>query len=684
MNLKKIFVIYKKEMLDLVRDRRTIITAFVLPIILYPLLMIGISSMMSRQEMKLEQQELVIYLNDTIHDETSRELIESLSQIETLQIMDEAIVYNEGTYLDLLQDKSIQALINIEDSLSSSGYRIFNITCFYDETSEKSSMAYRKIKDNLRDLEEVLISKRLEKIKINSEILNAVEIKKENIAPPEQMVGFVVGKFLPYLLIMLTISGASVIASDLIAGEKERGTLETILVSAARRDELVIGKYLTIITISIITVLLNLLSMYLSFRHIFMQTGTNIGDFQLPIGNFVLILLLMLPLITLFSAILLSISTYSRNIKEAQSYQMPLLFGAIMLSMVSFLPGFELNIGFALIPIVNFSLLMRDIMMNNFQLSYLFIVIGSTLVLDVITVYISIKLFHSENVLFRTAEEKSLKFWGKNKKDVLNIQFIMVYFVIMIIALYYIGGSWQLKDMMNGLIKTQLLIILLPVIMILRISKADIKKTLRLNYTNPINFLLVLIAALPLLLLSGILGQIINHIFPVSEAYLEILQNLITVQQEGLWFTIFVVGILPGVCEEVMFRGFILNALRKKGVWYGIILTAVLFGAFHLDPFRFLPATLLGIWLGYLAVKTNSLFVPVLAHFLQNSLAILITNYAENFSFIKLIIRDDEIAYWVVIPSVIILYFVVKGLSTLNPKTFATVEEQDLANGDKD
>ena len=528
-------------------------------------------------------------------------------------------------------------------------------------------MTYRKVRDNLYKLEEVLISKRLEKIKINSEILNAVEIKKENIAPPEQMVGFLVGKFLPYLLIILTISGASIIASDLIAGEKERGTLETILVSAARRNELVIGKYLTIITISIITVLLNLLSMYLSFQHIFMQVGTNMGEFQLPIGNFALILLLMLPLITLFSAILLSISTYSRNIKEAQSYQMPLLFGAIMLSMVSFLPGFELNLGFSLIPIVNFSLMMRDIMLNNYQLNYLFIIIGATLVLDVITVYISIKLFHSEKVLFRTAEEKSLKFWGKSKKDVLNLQFIIVYFVIMIIALYYIGGSWQLKDIMNGLIKTQVLLILLPVILILRISKTDIKSALRLNYTNPMNFLLVLIAALPLLLLSGIIGQLINLVFPVSEAYLEAFQNLVTVQENGLWFTIFVVGVLPGICEEVMFRGFILSALRKKRLWYGIILSAVLFGAFHLDPFRFLPVTLLGIWLGYLAVKTNSLFIPILAHFAQNSLAILITNYAEKVSFIKLIIREDEIAYWIAIPALIILYLVIKGLIKLNP-----------------
>lgn len=667
MNFLKILTIYKKEMLDLIRDRRTIITSFVLPIILYPLIMIGFSSMMSRQEMKLEQQEIVVYVQDQSNNEISQMIKQSISKVENIQLMEEVQNYEHQTFIDLLSENSIQTLLTINDSISASGYSISNLTCFYNETSDKSSLAYRKIRNKLRDLEEGLIRKRLEKIEINTEILNAVEIKKENIAPPEQMVGFVVGKFLPYLLIILTISGASVIASDLIAGEKERGTLETILVSAARRNELVIGKYLTIITISIITVLLNLLSMYLSFRHIFMQLGKTIGDVQLPIGNFALILVLMIPLITFFSAILLSISTYSRNIKEAQSYQMPLLFGAIMLSMVSFLPGFELNLGFAFIPIVNFSLMMRDIMLNNYNLYYFFLILFSTLILDVLTVYISIKLFHSEKVLFRTAEEKSLKFWGKAKKNILNQQFVIVYFVIMLIALYYIGGNWQLKDMMTGLIKTQIIIILLPVLIILRISKNNVKSSLNLNFTNPLNFLIVLFAAVPLLLIAGIVGQLINLVFPVSESYLNALQNLITVHESGLWFTIFVVGVLPGICEEVMFRGFILTSIKEKGMWYGVIVSAILFGIFHLDPFRLLPASLLGLWLGYLALKTNSLFVPILAHFTQNSLSILITNYSDKISFMDWIVKDDMISYWVIIPAAIMIYLAVKWLEKINP-----------------
>jgi sodium transport system permease protein len=273
MNFNKIFIIYKKELLDLMRDRRTVITSLILPIVLYPLLMIGFSSMMSRQELKLEQQEMVIYVNDNVQNISSVSIEDELKIVENFQIMEEVMIFEKSTFLDLLEENSIQVLIDIQDSVSTSGFQVLNVSVYYNLSNEKSSLAHKKIVDIIKDIEQQLVGERLSKININVEILNAVEIKDENIAPPEKMMGFALGKFLPYLLIILTISGASVIASDLVAGEKERGTLETILVSAARRNELVIGKYLTIITMSILTVLLNLFSMYISFSHIFKQAG---------------------------------------------------------------------------------------------------------------------------------------------------------------------------------------------------------------------------------------------------------------------------------------------------------------------------------------------------------------------------------------------------------------------------
>ncbi len=669
MNFKKILIIYKKELLDLFRDRRTIITSLVLPIVLYPILMIGFSSMMSRQEMKLEQQQMLIYLNDNVFDETSTRIESELKNIENLQIMQKLDFYEETPLYELLKDKSVQAIVDLKDSLSSTGYQVLIAKIIYDETSERSTKTYRKIADKLNEIENELVGERLQEIKINEEILTAIELKKENIAPPAQMLGFALGKFLPYLLIILTISSAAVVSSDLVAGEKERKTLETILVSAARRNELVIGKYLTIITITIITVLLNLFSMYLSFHYIFSQYRADASGLQLPIGNFALILILMIPLVTLFSALLLSISTYSRNIKEAQSYQMPILLGGMILSMVSILPGFELNFGFALIPIVNFSLLIRDIMLGSFELSHLFIVVSSTIVLDIIAIYISVRLFNNETVLFRTAEEKSLKFWGKDKKNVFTPQFGFLFFIAMLLALFYIGGKWQTENLINGLIKTELLIILLPIFLILRISKSDIKKTLRLNQTNPLNFILIILLAFPILVLVGLLMQMINIIFPIPESYMELLKNLIQDQDITVWKSLFVIALLPGICEEIFFRGYIINVFRKQGIWKSIIITAVLFGIFHLDPFRMVPVTLLGIWMGYLLFKTNSILIPIFAHFANNSLALIIGRFADKTPFFEKILKDGEFPYWWGIPAILIFLFLLKVFAKINDKS---------------
>ncbi len=432
-----------------------------------------------------------------------------------------------------------------------------------------------------------------------------------------------------------------------MAGEKERGTLETILVSAARRIELVIGKYLTIITISTITVFLNLFSMFFSFKHLISQSGVDTSGIQLPISSFALILVAMIPLVTLLAAVLLSISTYARNIKEAQSYQMPIIFGGMMLAMISMLPGFELTAGFSLIPIINFALLFKNIMMGSINPYYFFLVIGSTIVLDIIAIALSIYLFNKESVLFRTAEEKTLKFWGKEKSNVFSSQFIIIFFLAMILLLYYLGGSWQSKDMMQGLQKTQLFLILLPVLLVLRVSKNNIPRVLRFNKTNPVNYLFVILIALPALFSAVGIGNLINLIFPVSQTYLDSMQDFVSTQQKSLWMAILVIGVMPGICEEVMFRGYIINGFTKNGFWKAIIISGFLFGIFHLDPFRLLPASILGFYLGYLTLKTNSIFPAMLAHFINNSLAVVISNYPDRIPVLSSILAENDIPLWI-------------------------------------
>ncbi|MDY6916049.1 MAG: ABC transporter permease subunit/CPBP intramembrane protease [Candidatus Cloacimonadota bacterium] len=666
MNYRKIITIYKKELLDLLRDRRTVVSSIVIPIILYPLIMIGFSGLMSRQEMKMEQKELTIYVQDNIQDEKSEKVFTKFKEIENLQIMQPVENSQLQTYMDLLREDSIQAVVTLNDSINSAGYEVMQLNIHYNKAEENSSEVYRRLSNVLPEIEKELVASRLKKLQVDTQILDAVETKTENVAPPTKMFGFVLGRILPYLLILITISSGAVVASDLVAGEKERGTLETILVSAADRMDIVVGKYLTIITISIVSVLLNLFSMFISVRHILFQVTTETAAISFQIGHFLIILVLMIPLVTLFSAILLSLSTYSRNIKEAQSYQMPILFTAIILSMISLMPGFNLNYGFAIIPIVNFALLFKEILTDSFHWGYFFTVIGSTLVLDVIAVKLSLKLFNNENVLFRTASEESYKFWGKSKRE--NIftprVAIIVYFAVFL-ALIYIGGKWQLQEFVSGMFRTQLLLILLPVLVILRISKQNIKESLRLKATKPLNYLMVVVGFIPILIVVIAITQIINYIYPIPESYLKNLSEIISMKNSSLLLNLAIIALLPAICEEVLFRGYFLNVFSKKGFWKGIAIVALMFGAFHMSPYRIIPTGLLGAWLGYLALKGKSLYLPILAHFLNNAIVVLIDRFGEQVPFLKSL-GNENIPLWWALPAILILYFIFKFMENYN------------------
>lgn len=666
MNWQKILIIFRKELLDLFRDKRTIITSFVLPIVLYPFIMIAFSSMMTRQELKLEKQDVLVYFHDTVSDEQTHRIRNALEDAEKIQVMEPLNGYDAESFLQLINEKSVQAVVEVQDSVNASGYTVYKVKVIYNKTDDKSDMALGRVENALEELESEFVGERLEAIDASRDMLDAVDVAEENIAPPSKMLGFTIGKFLPYLLIMLTISSGAVVASDLVAGEKERGTLETILVSAARRNELVVGKYLTIITISGISVLLNLFSMYLSFHYIFSQAVSSDVQVNLPIANFALILVLMIPLLTLFSAILLSISTYARNTKEANSYQMPVMMSAMIVAMISMLPGFELTPGFALIPVVNISLLIRNIMLSNFTWLNVAIVMGSTVILDVIAVGISVKLFNTEGVLFRTSDEQSLKFWGKEKANVLTPQTALLVFFFVFILLFYVGGKWQTADFVSGIIKSQLLLIVLPVILLMRIAKLNYRKTFGFVGTKPANFVVTLLASLPLLVIVMQLFQFIDLIFPVPKSYIEAMNNLVIMDDISIWTNLLLIAVLPGLCEEFLFRGYILNSFRKMGKWPAIIITGLLFAVLHMSPFKLVPTAILGFWMGYLAWETGSIYVPMFAHFLNNSLSVLIGKFGDQIPFMDAISKDDRIASWLILPAGIIFYFCLVWFKKIN------------------
>ncbi|MFA7543552.1 MAG: ABC transporter permease subunit/CPBP intramembrane protease [Candidatus Cloacimonadaceae bacterium] len=649
MNFKKVKVVFQKEFMEVMRDKRTVFTVMVLPVILYPILIIGLNAVMTRQAGVLEEKGATVAVSDSISSASSQAIITDLSQIEHYTIIPAA-----ENAQSLYESKDIQAIISIADSVSASGLHSFKAYIQYDAANERGQLIYSKLRESLKSSEKRLIQEQLEIRSIDTGILSLISITELDTSSSQRRMGMLLGTFLPYIMIMMLLGGASVVAADLVAGEKERKTLETLLVAAIGRKEIVIGKYLTIITMGMLNLIINLFSVSFSLKFMLSNAGINMEGAQMPLKAIFILLAAMLPLATLFSAILLSISTFSRNMKEARSYEQPLLFISIMLGMISFLPAIEMNNLMSLIPVVNIALLFKAVMVEDYQLSHLIITIISTLALDIAAIWGSIRLFNAEGILFRTEDDSgSLKGVKKNKRNFFSPYYGLIYFSIALVALFYLGSYMQSKELYKGLLYTQIFIILLPVVLLLRLLKQDLNSTLRLKAPKALDTLLVIFMAIPGAILAAIIGQLINRVFPFPSQYLENLSQLFKLDIP-LWQSFLVIAVAPGICEEILFRGLMPRFFERYGMRMNIIITALLFAAFHLDPFRFVPVFLLGLLLGYQTLKSGSIYLSMLSHTVNNGLAVFIMHFAKA-PWMKYLGSSEEIHYWLAAPAVIIL-----------------------------
>jgi sodium transport system permease protein len=277
---------------------------------------------------------------------------------------------------------------------------------YYDAAELKSEITSDKLTDRLKDYQDTVVTARLRERQIDKSLLHPIRISRENLAPKEKMGGFMLAMFLPYIIVILAMTGAMYPAIDLTAGEKERGTLETILVTPVSRLDIAGGKFLAVLTASVITVVLATTSMSLTAGIGFAKIGPFASEQQLlfsirPLSIFML-LVLMFPIACLFSSVLLSVALFAKTYKEAQSYITPLMFLVILPAMISFLPGFELDWRLVFIPIVNVSLAAKQILLGSFKWGFILVIFISTFIYAGFSVFVTKRLFEKEEVLFRT------------------------------------------------------------------------------------------------------------------------------------------------------------------------------------------------------------------------------------------------------------------------------------------
>ncbi|WKD25241.1 ABC transporter permease subunit [Pseudoalteromonas sp. KG3] len=401
------FEVFKKEIKELLRDKKTLIFIVALPVAIFPLLFAVMAFISSQAALEAEQKvntyaiingQYAQSFTDKVFYHKSFELYKGEQTFTSVAELTEAVkagIIDMGIYLPS------DAKQTLDEAQQSQWQVVYN-------DSKAINFLFDRVKELAEEFGNNLRTEKLLSYGINEQqqqaIIAPIKVVKVDTADKRENLGEKIGGFIPYLLIPLVLMGATYPAIDLGAGEKERGTLETLLLTPITRTQLVLGKFVTLLAASIATTTITVLSMgiWISIAITFVDLAVVKTAFSsLRVLDLALIFIILLPVAAIFSSLALAISIYARTFKEAQNYMTPLSMGVIFPIIVALLPNVELNAKTAFIPVTNVALAIKEIIKGTIDYTLLGLIFLATVIVAGALLAFCVKWFNKEAVLFR-------------------------------------------------------------------------------------------------------------------------------------------------------------------------------------------------------------------------------------------------------------------------------------------
>ncbi|MEC8557486.1 MAG: ABC transporter permease subunit/CPBP intramembrane protease [Planctomycetota bacterium] len=709
MNWRHIQLIFQREMSDQLRDRRTLFTITILPLLLYPfigMLMTQVAqfkrdSSVSIQVFGLENwpkqlplldengelqvrpgmESLVKGVTFDPYDgsETDREALEKLAKESIDKDRYDLVLFVEENFREKLTkrlkadesasseslsagelpdqsaaedtatDPGVENLAaedtpsqevfadkeEAERSLSNDGLSIIA-----NLARDKSQLAQRRLGDVIRIWQKEWTSLHLTDAGVNPKVFEPINLQATDTAPTAVKKAMLWAKILPFVMLIWALTGAFYPAIDLCAGEKERGTLETLLSSPARRREIVWGKLGTIFVFSVASALLNLFSMYLTASLIVKQLAAASPGLQEALGPMPFhalgwLLLLLIPMAAIFSALALAVAALARSTKEGQYYLMPLLLVTLPLVAIPMMPSLEMNLGTSLLPISGAIFLIRAFIEGRLAEAFVHMpfVLGVTATCCWFSIRWAIRQFESESVMFAGSERWNLRLWvhhlWRAREDTATPPEAILCGIIIIVALFFGrimagAGTPTWLFIVQSTIVVQVGLILTPCLLMATLLTRSVRKSLRIHRPQTSHVLAAIALGFCMHPSYMLLAEAVTQIYQVGDdtkAALSGFEGIVT--SAPLWGVICVFALLPALCEETVFRGFIFGGLlRQKGVLRAIIVSALFFGFVHPVLQQSISACFMGVLLGFIAWRTGGIICTVIIHAINNALGI--------------------------------------------------------------
>jgi len=400
------WLVFLKELKELLRDRKTLFFMIALPVALFPLI-IGIASYIGVQAVKDVQSRTLSFA--VIGAEFSPNLLQKLTDVEQFELV--------SLPDDIVDDEAIKAYIKagnldfvvaVPNNYSNDVLTVGQVALRVFLNDAGLNMVNQRLTDIVDEIAKANQDVAFAGLQLNSTqqkgLLEPIVIETVNVADNRENWGEKIGGFFPYIIFILCLQGAMLPATDLGAGEKERGTLETLLISPIERYKLVMGKFFTIAFAGVTSALITVVS--IAVWGLILSQGMAIEvvtDFMASIGviDFVLIFLMLVPVVAMFASVLLSLSIYARSFKEAQGYMTPIVLVVIVPVLIAMMPGIELKGIWAWIPLTNVALAIKELIKGTMDYMQLFAIFASTAIIAGALISFCIYWFKQEKVLFR-------------------------------------------------------------------------------------------------------------------------------------------------------------------------------------------------------------------------------------------------------------------------------------------
>jgi sodium transport system permease protein len=696
-----------KELRETLRDRRTIITLILMPVLVYPILSIVFRTvLLSGMDFGTPSDEPVRFL--IVSDRPLSFEVERLLQLADKQLQDEELASRKvdgdddasavPTYAPILDHiepiqtltidvSSVEKLVEKEDTVDlglitrrntdPQSTAAIEFELIFKGNNQRARAAAAFLSERLELANLLYLQGKLRNAGQNPNQLATTKIRE---LAGEDKSGMSLASLIPLILILMTITGAVYPAIDLTAGERERGTLEALVAAPIPRRLILVSKFIAVLTVAVLTATLNLIGM-LSTVWAFGLDNVFLADTRLTVSMVAQIFVLMILFAAFFSAVLLAITSFAKSFKEAQAYLIPVILLSLGPGIAGLMPSISLEGPAAVVPMLNIVLLSRDVMQADVSATAATIAVISTLIYGAVAIVIAARLFGTDAVLYGSQGSwQDMLRRPKKATDTATPEAALFCLVILFPVNFIVitvlsrgGAAWSFQTLLlASSVSTIVCFGFVPLLVALN-RRVRISTGFGINGFSPFALLAAVILGLSLWPMVMGLVELTHQFYSLvsgAEAAKDWAERLVEVTKDhsekiktvSPLLIILMLGVIPAFFEECFFRGLLLRSLLKhQSPWLAILVTSLAFGAFHIlassviSLDRFMPTMLMGLVLGFVCWRTGSIIPSIVLHCVHNTTVSLLGVYHDKIDKISwLPFTSQHVPWWIYVGSALI------------------------------